>query len=58
MFAPLAFEPGLGRHITSKVQRWAMYLSWFTYVIKLVAGDANVLQTFSQGGHVFTEVKN
>ena len=42
IFAPLAFEPGLGRHITSKVQRWAMYLSRFTYVIEHVAGDANI----------------
>ena len=27
VFAPLALEPSLGRHIVSKVQRWALYLS-------------------------------
>ena len=42
VFAPLALEPALGRHIVSKVQRWALYLSRFSYVIEHVAGPKNV----------------
>ena len=42
IFAPLAFEPTLGRHVASKVQRWAIYLSRFAYIIEHVDGDANV----------------
>lgn len=42
VFAPLALEPTLGRHIVSKVQRWALYLSRFPYVIEHVSGKANV----------------
>ena len=42
VFAPYAFEPTLGRHIASKVQRWAIYLSRFSYVIEHVDGNANV----------------
>lgn len=42
VFAPLALEPALGRHIVSKVQRWALYLSRFPYVIEHVSGEANV----------------
>ena len=42
VFAPLALEPALGRHIVSKVQRWALYLSRFPYVIEHVDGVDNV----------------
>ncbi len=42
VFAPLTLEPTLGRHIISKVQRWALFLSRFSYVIEHVDGDANV----------------
>ena len=42
VFAPLSLEPALGRHIVSKVQRWALYLSRFPYIIEHVSGTANV----------------
>ena len=42
VFAPLALEPSLGRHIISKVQRWALYLSRFSYTIEHISGDKNV----------------
>lgn len=41
-FAPLALEPTLGRHIVSKVQRWALFLSRFPFVIEHVSGKSNV----------------
>lgn len=42
VFAPLALEPALGRHIVSKVQRWALFLSRFPYVIEHVDGTSNI----------------
>lgn len=42
VFAPLAVEPTLGRHIASKVQRWALYLSRFSYTIEHISGESNV----------------
>lgn len=42
VFALLAIEPALGRHVVSKVQRWALYLSRFSYVIEHIGGSANV----------------
>ena len=42
VFAPLTLEPALGRHILSKVQRWALFLSRFSYVIEHVHGETNV----------------
>lgn len=42
-FAPLALEPALGHHIVSKVQRWALFLSRFPYIIEHVSGTGNVL---------------
>ena len=42
VFAPLALEPALGRHVVNKVQRWALFLSQFPYVIEHVDGDRNV----------------
>ena len=42
VFAPLAFEPALGRHVVAKVQRWALFLSQFDYVIEHIDGRENV----------------
>ena len=42
VFAPLAFEPALGRHIVAKVQRWALFLSRFDYLIEHIDGARNV----------------
>lgn len=42
IFAPYATEPTIGRHIVSKVQRWAMYLSRFEYVIEHIDGKRNI----------------
>lgn len=41
-FHPLSVEPALARHKISKVTRWALYLSTFSYTIEHVSGDANV----------------
>lgn len=42
VFAPLALEPALGRHIASKAQQEALYLSKFNYAIEHIRGDENV----------------
>lgn len=42
VFVPIALEPRLGRHIISKVQRWALFLSRFEYVIEHVGGIDDV----------------
>lgn len=42
VFAPCALIPTTGRHIVSKVQRWAMYLSRFKYVIEHIDGERNI----------------
>ena len=42
VFAPFALEPALGRHVVSKVQRWALFLSRFNYRIEHVSGEENV----------------
>ena len=42
VFAPLALETALGRHVVSKVQRWALFLSSYRYMIEHIAGDENV----------------
>ena len=42
IFAPLALERSLGRHIIPKVQRWALYMSRFHYVIEHFKGKDNV----------------
>ena len=42
VFAPLALEPALGRHVVSEVQRWALFLSRFDYFIEHISGTANV----------------
>ena len=41
-FAPLGLEPALGRHMASKVQRWALFLARYSYVIEYIAGGENV----------------
>lgn len=43
VFHPTALEPNLGRHVVSKLQRWALYLSQFPYHIEHVSGEANVM---------------
>lgn len=42
VFAPVALEPTLGRHIVSKEQRWALYLSRFPFAVENVSGKSNV----------------
>eukprot|EP00171_Calliarthron_tuberculosum_P013494 IDg13494t1 len=42
IFAHLALEPALGRHVISKVQRWALYFSRFSYAIEHISGIENV----------------
>lgn len=42
VFAPLAMEPVLGRHVVSKVQRWALFISRFAYVIEHIEGKSNI----------------
>ncbi|MEM7504931.1 MAG: RNase H-like domain-containing protein [Pseudomonadota bacterium] len=42
VFAPTAIEPTLGRHVVCKVQRWALFLSRFSYTLEHVAGSDNI----------------
>lgn len=42
LFAPLALEPALERHVVNKVQRWALYLSQLPYLIEHVDGEHNI----------------
>ena len=42
VFAPCALVPTSARHVISKVQRWAMFLSRFDYAIEHIDGTANV----------------
>lgn len=42
IFATRALDANLGRHIISKVQRWAIYLSRFEFVIEHIDGELNV----------------
>ena len=42
VFAPLALSPALGRHVVSKVQRWALFLSQFEYVIEHIERHRNI----------------
>eukprot|EP00171_Calliarthron_tuberculosum_P004595 IDg4595t1 len=42
VFAPCALVPTSPRHVVSKVQRWAMYLSRFDYAIEHIDGTANI----------------
>ncbi|PXF42858.1 Enzymatic polyprotein [Gracilariopsis chorda] len=41
-FNPHAFEPTLGRHVITKVQRWALSLSQFDYTIEHILGKLNI----------------
>ena len=43
VFNPRALEPKLGRHVVSKLQRWALFLLQFEYCIEHVRGEANVM---------------
>ena len=53
VFAPLALEPALGRHVVSKVQRWVLFLSKYTYFIEHIDGDdtvfADILTRWTKG---------
>ena len=42
VYAPTALEPALGRHVVCKVQRWALYLSRFDYIVEHIEGKDNV----------------
>lgn len=42
VYAPPTLDPNLGRHVVSKVQRWAMYLSRFEYMIDHIEGSKNI----------------
>ena len=58
IFAPCALVPASARHVVSKVQRWAMYLSRFEYAIEHIDGSANVfadlLTRWGRGHRVHT----
>lgn len=41
VFAPLSLELALERHLVSKVQSWALYLSRFSYIIEHITGVEN-----------------
>ena len=41
-FAPMALQPAMKRHAVSKVQRWAIFLSKFEYIIEHVDGSQNI----------------
>ena len=43
VFHSTAFEPGLGRHVVSKLQRWALFLSHFPYDIEHVKDETNMM---------------
>lgn len=42
VFAPLVMLPNAGNHVVSKVQRWAMFLSRFSFSIEHIEGHRNV----------------
>lgn len=42
-FAPNALQPNSTRHVLSKLQRWAIHLSWFEFFIDHIQGSQNVL---------------
>ena len=42
VYAPTALEPALGRHVVCKVQRWALYLSRFDYILEQIEGKDNI----------------
>lgn len=43
VYNPEALEPALGRHVVTKVQRWALYLSRFSYTIEHIVGTRNTM---------------
>lgn len=42
VFSPTALQPTIGRHVISKVQRWAMFLSRFDFSIEHIDGCKNI----------------
>ena len=42
VFCQFSIEPSIGRHVVTKVRRWALYLSRFNYVIELITGSGNI----------------
>lgn len=57
-FSPLSLEPALGRHVVSKVQRWALYLARFKYTIQHVKGDENVFADILRWTQGYRQVPN
>ena len=47
VFAPLVLEPALGRPVMSKVQRWALFLSKYAYVIEHIVVQRDPLLLFT-----------
>ena len=43
VFNPIALNPALARHMVRKMQRWGLYLSRFSYAIKHVKGEKNIM---------------
>lgn len=41
VYAPAAFDVNIGRHVISKVQRWAIFLSRFKFSIEHIDGIKN-----------------
>ena len=42
LFDPIGQNPGIARHTASKLMRWALRLSSYSYVIEHISGDKNV----------------
>lgn len=42
VFAPRTFDSHMGRHVVSKVQRWAIFLSQFDFSIEHLEGSRNI----------------
>jgi hypothetical protein len=42
MYAPLSLDPSLARHTVSKIQRWALKLSKYSYRTEHLAGELYV----------------
>lgn len=43
LFNPVVVEFSIGRLAISKVQRWGLYLSLFSYLIEHVLGEKNIM---------------
>ena len=51
IYNPTALEPKLGRHVVSKVKRWALYLSRFSYTVEHIMGERNVMADIMTRGY-------